>query len=339
MSVQVRPNGLLTYTDRDENQTDTDNLQAGREKLTRSGYTGDMSTKAVSKVKKYVTNWVTALNAQNGQPFAQMEAQAKRLRFVTLTLPASQRHSDNELKRVFSTWFMVLLKRRYGVESYLWRAETQKSGGLHFHVLIDRPVPHLALRRIWNSCIEPLGYIQRYRENQEAWHSNGFRARPELFKQWDIRKQKAAYLHGKETNWAQPNTTDIHALQNVKNVVSYVVKYVSKNSPTRKVEGRLWGCSDDLRALERFVVQEDAELLQLLSKAVEDGEAKLSSGDGWSFYTCDTATLLEKWFPGCSDLFVSHWQTQAAKLSGSPYISKYFTSTKPPPCTKTKLST
>lgn len=297
------------------------------------GYNGTMSAKATAKVKAYVTNWVTALNAREGQPFAKMEAQASKLRFVTLTLPASQIHTDAELKRVFNSWFMQLLRRRFGVKSYLWRAETQKSGGLHFHVLIDQPVPHLQLRKIWNSCIEPLGYIARYRENQQQWHSTGFHMRPELFKQWDIRKQKEAYKHGMATNWSQPNTTDIHALQNVKNVVAYVVKYVSKNSPTRKVEGRLWGCSDDLRELERFVVQEDADLFALLGQAVESGEAKLSSGTGWSFYTCNTESMLELWWPGCSELFRTHWQQQADKLAGLPYISRPQSPKAPPPCT------
>lgn len=320
MSVQVRPNGFLAYSDRDENQGDNDNLKAGREKLTNSGYNGKMSPKAVSKVKQYVTNWVTALNAQAGNPFERLEAQAARLRFVTLTLPATQQHSDHELKRVFSSWFLVLLKRRYGVENYVWRAETQKTGGLHFHVMIDRPVPALQLRRIWNDCLTPLGYIERYRKNQQAWHQHGFKVRRELFGTWNAAAQRKAYEKGKESNWDNPNTTDIHALRNVKNVVAYVVKYVSKNNHSRTVEGRLWGCSDGLRQLERFTVKEDPALLQLLAKSVEDGEAQLVSGEGWSFYTCDTRTMLEAWFVGAADLFMSHWQAQADKLAGVPYI-------------------
>lgn len=329
MSVQVRPNGFLTYADRDENQTDNDNLRAGREKLTSQGYTGAMSSKAISKVKKYVTNWVTALNAQQGDAFGALEKQAGRMRFVTLTLPASQQHSDNELKRVFSTWFLGLLKRKFGVENYVWRAETQKTGGLHFHVLIDRPVPHTALRRIWNSCLEPLGYIDRYRANQKAWHSKGFKVRPELFGQWNAKKQREAYEKGVIDNWSNPNTTDIHALKNVKNVVAYVVKYVSKNNPSRAVEGRLWGCSDGLRELERFTVKEEPGLMQLLAKSVEEGECKLVSGEGWSFYTCDTRKMLEMWFEGCSELFFVHWQAQAAKLAGIAYVP--YTQPKPPP--------
>lgn len=329
MSVQVRPNGFLAYKDREETEGDTDNLRAGREKLTSGGYNGTMSTKAIAKVKKYATNWVTALNAQAGNPFAPLEAQAARLRFVTLTLPASQQHSDNELKRVFSTWFLGLLKRRHGVENYIWRAETQKRGGLHFHVLVDKPIPHKELRQIWNDCLLPLGYIRRYRQNQEAWHKNGFKVRPELFGSWDRAAQFKAYQQGVKSNWSSPNTTDIHALQNVKNVVAYVVKYVSKNNPSRPVEGRLWGCSDGLRELERFTVESDPDLMQLLAKSVEDGDCKLATGDGWSFYTCDTRSMLELWLPGCSDLFMSHWQAQSAKLAGLPYVPT--TPPNPPP--------
>lgn len=331
MAVQVRPSGFLTYKDRDDATGDTENLRAGREKLTTQGYTGKMSSKAVAKVKKYATNWVTALNAQGGDAFAPLEAQAARLRFVTLTLPASQQHSDNELKRVFNSWFMLVLKRRYDVENYIWRAETQKRGGLHFHVLIDRPVPHKELRAIWNDCLTSLGYIARYKHNQEAWHKEGFKVRRELFGHWNAAAQLKAYKTGCKEGWCNPNTTDIHALENVKNVVAYVVKYVSKNSSSRAVEGRLWGCSDAIRELERFTVQEDSNLMQLLTKAVEDEECKITVGDGWSFYTCDTRSMLELWCPGLSNLFMSHWQAQGAKLAGLAYIPAT-PPTHPPPC-------
>lgn len=331
LSVQVRPNGLLIYTDRDPDQGDDDNLKAGREKLARTGYTGLMSPKAVGKVKKYVSNWVCALNAQAGNSFARLEAQAHRMRFVTLTLPATQQHSDQELKRVFSTWFLVLLKRRFEVENYVWRAETQKTGGLHFHLLIDRPIPALELRRIWNSCLEPYGYINRYRQNQERWHKDGFKVRPELFGQWNREAQLKAYRTGRDTDWSNPNTTDIHALRNVKNVLAYVVKYVSKNSGSRVVEGRLWGCSDGLRDLDRFTLTEDAGLLQLLTHEVENETVKLVSGDGWSFYTCDTRTMLELWFAGCSELFISHWRAQAEKLPGKP-LQPCYQIPDPPSC-------
>lgn len=316
MSVQLRAHGILTYKDRDQESQDCHNLQVGREKLQAQGYNGEMSSRTRSKVKSYVTSWLTALNAANGSAFSPVETHRERLVFITLTLPAAQTHTDNELKRIGLQPFLQQLKRKHGVSNYLWRMEPQRNGNAHFHILTDQPVPHKEIRKLWNQVMRRLGYVSTYRRNQEAWHSQGFRPRTELYKTWPQSKQREAYKVGKSQNWSRPNTTDIHALRNVQNVTAYVVKYMSKGGAARVIDGRIWECSEAVRNLKPLTIQDDPSLDLVLRQAVAEGEAEQLQGDGFTFYRCQTASILEKWYPGGSAFFQEHWQTQAATMSG-----------------------
>ncbi len=314
MGIQVRSGGFLQYTEHEHEEADTDDLRAGREKLHTEGYSGGISAKAAALIRKYVRHWVTILASEAGSALLPQHVAAKRLCFVTLTLPATQQHDDRFFKRLLCTWFLPLLRRRHGVKNYLWRAETQRNGSIHFHLLIDVPIPHHQLRTAWNACIEPHGYIDRYRAAQQEHHATGFTPRPELFEHWTPLRQEAAYLAGVASNWANPNTTDIHRLTNVKNVVAYIAKYVTKNSNTRLIEGRLWGCSDELRNIQPFEMGHDSSLLITLQHEVERGTAEAHKGDGWVFYSCDVAAILQDVDPTALQRFEVHWRAQAQQF-------------------------
>lgn len=65
---------------------------------------------------------------------------------------------------------------------------------------------------------------------------------------FDKKKVLEYFRKSKAEGFCNPNSTDIKALDNVKNVVAYICKYVSKKSE-KKVEGRIWGSSANLKKL------------------------------------------------------------------------------------------
>lgn len=152
-----------------------------------------------------------------------------RVAFITLTLSSKQIHSDNEIKAQLLDSLLIELRKKYGVTLFVWRAEKQKNGSIHFHILIDKFVYWVELRDIWNRIQNKLGYVDRYREKLKIYHKNGFKFNKELSQYWDYKKQKAAYLKGAKNDFNSPNSIDIHSLKNVKNVKNYVKKYVSKD--------------------------------------------------------------------------------------------------------------
>src|SRR5690606_39568338 len=61
-----------------------------------------------------------------------------RLSFITLTLPSPQGSiSDKEIKRGPLRMFIQKMGRRYGMYNYVWKAEKQKNGNIHFHITTD----------------------------------------------------------------------------------------------------------------------------------------------------------------------------------------------------------
>jgi len=170
----------------------------------------------------FITNEKKVSNYYSGRSFK------FKIAFITLTIPAAQKHSDNEIKSKCLNQLLIELKKYYKTHNYIWRAEKQKNGNLHFHLIVDKFIPHQELRDRWNRILNKLGYIDRYREEQQQWHKNGFRVRDYLTKTWPVEKQKQAYERGQRINWNSPNTTDIHSIQKIHNIKQYIAKYLTK---------------------------------------------------------------------------------------------------------------
>lgn len=168
------------------------------------------------------------------------------LNFITLTLSSEQIHSDNEIKSCILEPFLNTCRQKWKITHYVWRAEKQKNGSIHFHIIANRFIPWNELRNCWNLHQQKLGYVTRYRDNQIAWHREGFKYRPELEKSWPRSKQLQAYKDGILHDWNNPNSTDVHSLRFISDVRSYFVKYITKTAQSENITGRLWGCSYNL---------------------------------------------------------------------------------------------
>ena len=120
-----------------------------------------------------------------------------KMNFITLTLSASQVHSDKEIMNNILQPFLDYLRKSYKIKNYFWRAETQANGNLHFHLCLDVFIPWMLLRNKWNKYQNNLGYIDRF----------------------EIK-----------CNHRQPNSTDIHSLKNIKKIGAYLAKYCGKNT-------------------------------------------------------------------------------------------------------------
>lgn len=148
--------------------------------------------------------------------------------FVTLTLPAKQRHSDVEIKSKCLNQLLTELRDKYGVTLYVWKAERQKNGNLHFHLLVNRYIPAMELRDSWNRILSKLGYIDDF----EVKHGH-----------------------------RSPNSTDVHSLykdkrtgKRIGSVVAYMAKYMSKKDEV--IEGRYWYASASLSKLGKLCLIE-----------------------------------------------------------------------------------
>jgi hypothetical protein len=157
-----------------------------------------------------------------------------KLTFITLTLSASQKHDDKDITAKLLNSFLNAMRRKWNVERYVWKAEKQENGNIHYHILTDKFIYWREIRDVWNKLQESLGYVKRYSENMKEYFKDGFRMSDNPKDKRTRAKQYKAYIEGLNCGFTDPNSTDIHALYKVKNIPAYIAKYISK--PITKTE-------------------------------------------------------------------------------------------------------
>ena len=195
--VSIKPNHLCTYIRYDSAGSTKRYMNNPFEMPTDTRAHGLMSYKANKRVRLAI-DWMIFLAKE--KPLYSKEKQNNftfKLNFITLTLPSKQKHNDNEIKATLLNQFLTELRHKYKVINYLWRAESQANGNIHFHIVCDTFVPWRQLRTDWNRITEKLGYVSGFTAN---------------------------------TGKSDPNSTDIHSINAIKNLSGYLAKYCSKNS-------------------------------------------------------------------------------------------------------------
>ncbi|MCF6357115.1 MAG: hypothetical protein L3J54_04850 [Draconibacterium sp.] len=187
--------------------------------------------------------------------------------FVTLTLPSSQNHSDIEIKKKCLNQFLIELRKHYGVNNYLWKAELQQNENIHFHLVIDRYVDYQALRRRWNRIVNKLGYLDVYTNKMKSHTIESYhKMRLSYNQNQTFQNSKQAYEKGVSSGWKNANSVDIKCVKTEYELASYMSKYITKEVckdeltdellERQSLFGRSWYRSQSLSKLKMsFVCQ------------------------------------------------------------------------------------
>lgn len=320
--------------------------------LANSSAKGIMTAGATKRIKKCLELWFNSISAVKKSSFYEQLRTKYHLTFVTLTLPCLQRHDDKFVKRyIFWPWLEVI-QRYYGVKNYIWRAEKQANGNIHFHILIDKFIKHELVRHHWNHHCNAHGYIEAYSNNryeQYNWEkiflkyfvpsakvSNALLRIDNVFKSISSNsllpppalrylQSFVKYLKNQSNEktfqnisdrllrdyhdgFKNPNSTDIHNPRLIRNLVSYVCKYMSKKSDKKRynkdtglteiiaetpILGRCWGRSSDLGKLQYFSTSEDEITKIMLSEIRKKNIAKIFDDKFFSFFKFPVYTKLK----------------------------------------------
>lgn len=241
----------------------------------RSG--SGLSAKGQRRIRKAI-NWLTYLSSKRNVQFKRGKViRGFSVGFITLTLPAKQMHSHKEIKQKCLNLFLVNLRKNFNVHNYLWKAELQKNGNIHFHLTIDKFIHFGAIRKYWNLALSKLGYISDYKRIFEGMSFAEYKYWRKQNGEIDNDKIKKAYNFGVASNWSNPNTTDVHSVKKVRNLASYLSKYLAKpvndeqkdgiiKDSEDSFSGRVWYCSQSLSALGTVVVNFNRENLEIFNR-------------------------------------------------------------------------
>jgi predicted metallopeptidase len=229
-------------------------------------YNGFLSDATNRKVKRILNSWSKAIEYENKR-FEKISLKPNRkLVFITLTLSDKQIHSDKHIKRQMLNRFILKIKKDYGVVNYLWKAEKMNNGRLHIHILIDKFMAMKDIQKEWNKIQKENGYLDNYmnRYNKE-----------------------------------NPPSTHVRSTNDDKSPEDYMCKYMSKKETEKiennnKVEGRIWGCSDDLRNLRVYNSGENETVIKELYKLSNEHKIKVIKDEFFEMYIVDTDSFLKR---------------------------------------------
>src|SRR5574344_1501208 len=160
--LQIRKNKVIEYQ-----LTEWSNYAKSEEQLelinsTKSAYSGEITEGGKKRMKRCLLLWSEALELYNHKYRHETRGNERKLVFLTLTLSAVQVHPDQEIKSKILKPFMRWMREIRGCTNYIWKAEVQKNGNIHFHVIVDQFVNKDKIRAKWNECQDNLGYFERY---------------------------------------------------------------------------------------------------------------------------------------------------------------------------------
>lgn len=306
--MQIVPSGVVCYEywngPRRKNKTSFnfksfDQLQEPSE---RKAYTGILRPGALRKLRWSINllvsqaKWKDAYNSQTNSTFK------FKVNFITLTLPAAQRGiSDKAIKKDCLSRWIDTMRSAYGLHAYVWRAERQYNGNIHFHITTDTYLPWDAICSVWNHFLARYHFIDEYQERNGA---------------------------------GAPNSTDVHSVQAINNLAAYMVKYMSKdpiehlkdvnkklrkkgskpivpdNHPWRSIpsqpkwtdpiEGAVWDCSMNLKTKKRVEFEMDNTLSEWVSQVMDSDPDRCYNGDRFLFISMSDSEkkryLNGRWF-------------------------------------------
>lgn len=212
----------------------------GNKKTSRPPIAGEYNGYLSKKTARTVTRRI-------GNLLEIAEAGGRLVTFVTLTLPSIQKHSDEYIRRFLFNDFIRILKEKYSVVNYLWKAEAQNNNNIHFHLLCDNYLENRRnglepgeINKVWNHILSRYGYIEPYRSKMLSKYMAG-----------EIEPEKIDYYL--YNDFRQPPTTQVKKLEKRERPESYINKYIGKAEPGKRlITGKIVGCSDSLKAVDNF---------------------------------------------------------------------------------------
>lgn len=302
-------NRVTMYRDRAPKPKDPNAIPLGIENLTRGIFNGYMSPATKRKFRRITSTWLRSIMLYRREVKRPWDPGRAYPTMITLTLPVDQMHSDAEINRACLQPWIQMMRRDYQIDQYVWRAEAQENGNLHYHVILDKYIPKRAITLSWNQMLDNLDYRARY--------------------------------FG-ETGSLEPPSTEVHALKEKikdrrtgewKDVdpVDYLVDYLMdvpveeplvepapgseapprrligfyrdqngerKTYYTRPITGRVWGMSDGLRTIREPKARASTALIMSLEDACDAGIMKRIDQEHATMYFGKVGVVLGRSHPG-----------------------------------------
>lgn len=219
--LQLRNSTAIYYVEVDSNcisKKGTD-YRWKPERSANIAYSGEVKKGTQKRIRKAVDLLLQCTEERIIYNSVSQRQMKFRLSFITLTLSYNEKFvSGKEAYQNLLKPFLQWLTKTKKINTYIWKAERQSPidkkgnvkkslGQLHYHITLPYFIPHDELRNKWNYLQQKNGYLTEF--YSQYGHYN-------------------------------PNSTDIHKTYQIKDIESYLVKYISKQSYTHIEENNVY---------------------------------------------------------------------------------------------------
>ena len=239
--IQFRRETAIIYSSSEMARNKRNEMTQRLRIISNQNYRGKMSDTSKKLLRKKISIWFEAIEHINRSEEYVLQHKIIRPVFLTVTLSSSQFHGDKVIKSKIFKPFMRILREVYQCENYVWKAEKQQNGNIHFHIIIDKYISKELIQYQWNKCQEALGYITEFEKKYK--HRNPPSCKIEVVK-----------------NWSQMGT--------------YLEKYICKVEENSTIDGAIWKSSKKLMSLQYFEVVVDSDVNEILVESVENKSIK-----------------------------------------------------------------
>lgn len=240
--MSFRSSGVMYYqvnADHRNRLMKSSAFQANAIKLEkRERYLGYVSDGVKKRMKKCITLLLQSTPYKYKTNPVTGRTMAHKVSFITLTTPTHEKSLDAKYchKHLLEPMLRIL-RRKHSLKSYIWKVELQANGQVHYHITCDIVMHHKTLRNVWNELLDKNGMLEDF---------------------------SLKYGH------KDPNSTDIHNVQKVRNLEAYLVKYICKEYQNEtKLNAKIWDCSKNIKENDYFKFQLDTVSHQIVRQLQE----------------------------------------------------------------------
>lgn len=181
--------------------------------------------------------------------------------FVTLTISDEVIRPHREVMKSCLEPMLRWLRGK-GATSYIWKAELQARGQIHYHLTLNVFIHWQEIQNQWNKLQKKAGYLNTFARKEGHF---------------------------------RPNSTDVHAVHKLKDIEAYLCKYIVKSvvkesrkmaliakmfeaglpfvpQPIGKIDGKVWDCSKNLKVPYFSTEATPPNVIRMRAMGMEQGE-------------------------------------------------------------------
>ncbi len=286
--LQLRSTGVLAYDEF------VDKPRKKERQL--SNFKINDHTQALRRFNKYISHFSMMFKACKDLDFSSLRYFEKGKPYlwnptmITFTVPI-QNVSDHKFKRDVLNRLLLVFKRKFNVKTYIWKAEAQHRGAIHFHFVVDKFIPNAAMRHYWYKMLKDYNCIGK--DNAGIYI-------PEIV--------HSRIVHCKKVKNFDSMEQELSSYFDLKHNEDGSLQHKHDRSKSvREIEGKFYGCSDNLR-YNYLSILDSRKYETELNKAVRK-DIQITHSTGISIFQYIT----------------THYSEQACKWVRNIIHNKFFT--------------